>query len=864
MIASILLSSKSFRLGRIVGGLEVQVHRSCWLLAILLFLAPPITVGGGVLSAVAGGFTSFLALLVGVAFQAVGTILAARMAGVVPTTVFILPFGAVSDDALGTLPRARRLAVHCAGPSVNFLVGLALTAFFGRSGLVFGGFLISFGLFLATPCFPLPGGQVYRGFLRLNGSSDVEANRQTLELTRRCALLLALLGLLNPVLLYALFVLWVIAHLLLLPGGDLDAVYQGSRSWFRELWRTIRELVARTFFLVPFVLLTASSPGVNAASKWEPTVAQILAAQNQQEQSIRALHTDALRFTESLSVLANQVCELKTNQIVLLDLRQRRLTQEAGSISSRLTNVEAGLRRVAGLVEDLRGQTRSEILALRQEQAMARSLVNNRRQQSDREAPARAIAALRVHLLQVQRDLQDLCRQIHQSNASKNEKERHSAMITLGLPLCACLAAASSLVVSIRSRRRPRPSVASHAPPALTASGDPALPDPDIASSPQGAEEFPRKATTPTDGVQGHTPASGGMSGVVPAPHLTPARAPYDSTGTSTARPARRSLLERAIPEPQTLLARLLACAARCRRVIFKPVAPRNIPWNIGSSSIAGPVRTKNDDFCLAFESAGCQVVLVADGVSGEPLGGVAAYLACQSAAWSIVRQLGDGTHAAVHPAQVAGQAMRAASKALGRIATAYQCTLGFRTTLIIVVTTSAEYGFAYIGDGEGTVLRTDGRQERFLTAQRADGQAANLLAACLGPTMMGVPITGSLPRQPGDLLAVGTDGVFSDAVEFPENLMIGLLRGAIRYRGNLQRAVDHILVELSSAQDQTGFLFDDNMSLALLGTSEPPRQPVPPRNLPDRRVGEDSQRELPSLASLPEGGQQPPKGEVR
>jgi hypothetical protein len=243
-------------------------------------------------------------------------------------------------------------------------------------------------------------------------------------------------------------------------------------------------------------------------------------------------------------------------------------------------------------------------------------------------------------------------------------------------------------------------------------------------------------------------------------------------------------------------------------------------------------VRSRNDDFALAFELAGCQVAMIADGVSGEPLGGAAAFTACRSAAWSVIQQLGAPGAVPSKLEQVAGQAIRAAAITLVKKASVGGCTRGFRTTLILVVANAVEYGFAYIGDGEGSILRADGRRERFLMPHRAEGQPANLLSACLGPTILGAPVTGSLPRLPGDLLVMGTDGVFSDAVEFPESLMSGLLRASVTFAGNLQLVVDQVIAELCSAQDDQGFLFDDNLSLALMGTGHQPQSRMPQEQL--------------------------------
>jgi hypothetical protein len=172
----------------------------------------------------------------------------------------------------------------------------------------------------------------------------------------------------------------------------------------------------------------------------------------------------------------------------------------------------------------------------------------------------------------------------------------------------------------------------------------------------------------------------------------------------------------------------------------------------------------------------------------------------------------------------VASQALWTAAKGLSRIAAGGRCATGLKTTLIVVVAARMAYGYAYIGDGKGCILRATGIEEDFLIPQRAPTDATCVLAACLGPTMLGGPITGTIPRQPGDLLIVATDGAFSESVELGGDFMKRLLRAAFHFEGDLQRTVSHVLRELSSTKDELGFLFDDNLSLALAGDGKPPR----------------------------------------
>lgn len=119
----------------------------------------------------------------------------------------------------------------------------------------------------------------------------------------------------------------------------------------------------------------------------------------------------------------------------------------------------------------------------------------------------------------------------------------------------------------------------------------------------------------------------------------------------------------------------------------------------------------------------------------------------------------------------------------------------GLRSTLIVVVAVADAYYWGYIGDGAIQILHCDGRLENVLVPHRFAGGAANALAASLGPLPHGEPAFGNTPRRGGDLLLCGTDGVF-DRVDGA--LSKQLLRLAIQYQGDLQRAIDQILHELS------------------------------------------------------------------
>lgn len=71
------------------------------------------------------------------------------------------------------------------------------------------------------------------------------------------------------------------------------------------------------------------------------------------------------------------------------------------------------------------------------------------------------------------------------------------------------------------------------------------------------------------------------------------------------------------------------------------------------------------------------------------------------------------------------------------------------------------DFGYGYIGDGGGCLLRSSGEIFHFLKPQKADVNDLNVLSASLGPTIDGEPVFGMINRVVGDLVIVGTDGVF-------------------------------------------------------------------------------------------------------
>jgi len=280
------------------------------------------------------------------------------------------------------------------------------------------------------------------------------------------------------------------------------------------------------------------------------------------------------------------------------------------------------------------------------------------------------------------------------------------------------------------------------------------------------------------------------------------------------------------LPSPLEQMQAIIASANRFHHIRAKP-ALSSESWGIGLATDKGFVRLENQDFGLIFKINGHDVLIVADGCGGLPHGQRAAYLAATSAAVSIVRAYGTAPRwYSPNVKDVAAKAILDAAHPLAVQGDKLNITdirLGLRTTLIVVIGNKSEVGYAYIGDGGGCVVKATGEVNRFLDPQKANDFAMNVLAASLGPVMEGEPVTGLIKREAGDLLVVGTDGIF-DRVDqgFPKDV----LRGCIEYNGDLQMTAERIVAELASFKDSAGYICDDNLTLGIMGDGTAPRLP--------------------------------------
>jgi serine/threonine protein phosphatase PrpC len=331
---------------------------------------------------------------------------------------------------------------------------------------------------------------------------------------------------------------------------------------------------------------------------------------------------------------------------------------------------------------------------------------------------------------------------------------------------------------------------------------------------------------------------------------LQPRREP-GKTGVATdipgIKPARPSKIS--VPSPAEQMDVIIREAAEFRHLRVKPKVASD-PWAMGLATMQGHVRSENQDYGLCFDIGGYDVLVIADGCGGVPHGQRASYLAVVSAAVSVVRSLNTASRSFTQHLEdtAAGAIMKAAHRLAveGDKMNITDVRGGLRTTLIVVIASRCEVGYAYIGDGGGWVVRPSGEVQRFLQPQKASEFGDNVLAASLGPTMEGEPVVGVLPRGAGDLLVVGTDGVFDRVTN---GFAKDVLRGAIERHGDLQATAEQVTSELAAFKDEAGYVCDDNLTLGILGDRAAPK--LAPGFWAAASLGEDQ----PAPLGTPESG---------
>lgn len=243
--------------------------------------------------------------------------------------------------------------------------------------------------------------------------------------------------------------------------------------------------------------------------------------------------------------------------------------------------------------------------------------------------------------------------------------------------------------------------------------------------------------------------------------------------------------------------------------------------WSTDFRSHRGNVRSRNEDFALGFRFHAHDVIVMADGCGGVPCGFQASRIAACAAAVLLVSRLPvNATNAAVCE-DALREAFASASAKLADATHIYQSTpLGnqqalLQTTLLIAVASQACLTIGYIGDGGAVLIRpTDGTEESVLQPMKAVGGSPNILGAVLGPQMIGEPSINTIQRSHGDLLLMGTDGIWDYVAE---SFSKQFVREAVVRGGRIGEALESALGLLADHKDEQGYVCADNLTLAVV-----------------------------------------------
>jgi len=807
-------------------GTEVRVHATLWLLlaGILGWQLATASSTGGVAGAM--GRVGYLGLFVGLVFGSILLHEAAHAAcaglfGHRTRGILLHPLGGLAFIDAARFSPKEDLAVSAAGPLVNLGIG-GLLVLSADSGLLqgVGHVNVLLGVYNLFPLFPLDGGRILKSVLSLRRVAAGRKRQLTLTWSRVSAIVLAGLAVIqgDVLMLVCVGLLWVVAHAA--EGAPIIPRREVGRL-ARRAGRGVRALATRAGLCVAIgaalALLSSGAAAEPVLTDDQKTVAPTMAPQNSQAEG-----------QDSASPASNEQVErpLPKARQTVKRRRARQLSPNEGVLLSRLAMLERRLQRLLDATSMASTSHRLEAAAwlahLRAELTDDIDHLSNQMLVVARELEQTLLDVQEAH----SNDLTSLAARIRELEASaetsaasiRMERERRAMdserqgeeirhlLATLRqaqeehfswqLRFGSAVVGISVLFVLLAwlGRARERRVVRN-----LSANVRRRLP----------TQRSP-VARTP---LQISQPNECGAAPVL----AVPTGAVREDSACLREPPAESRWLA-----PGKQLAELLTEAAEDPKVSHKPRLG-NGPWNLGFVTHVGPVRQENQDYALAFEIKGHQVLIAADGVGGAPHGRLASQLAATAAARAIISRLGAarGGHSdAIDQAAMAG--VDEAARILRRTGSEFEIEDvldGLRTTLIVAVGTRKSYAYAYIGDGGGCVLRRDGSVESFVDPQKAGG-ATNVLAASLGPAQMGSPVAGTLARNKGDLLIVGTDGVFDRTDQsFPKTVMMA----AFRNGGLLQDAAETLVEELAAHRDEEGHVFDDNVTLCLMAGKQKP-----------------------------------------
>jgi serine/threonine protein phosphatase PrpC len=256
---------------------------------------------------------------------------------------------------------------------------------------------------------------------------------------------------------------------------------------------------------------------------------------------------------------------------------------------------------------------------------------------------------------------------------------------------------------------------------------------------------------------------------------------------------------------------------AREATVMVRPVVNHQ---RLGFCTHRGFVREHNEDCVMGFEIEGKYFIGASDGVCGEPDGARASHNAVRGASRRMMEMWGGAARRGLDPATVAAVSLSAGQReimrAIGFHKGAAVPERGCRATLLVAIVDGDRLGFAYLGDGGGCVRRADtGQVESFVTPMKA-APGSSTIVGSLGPVLEGEPRTGCVRVGPGDLVLLGTDGIF-DRVAL-DDLCRGVMDALREFHGDIPLALKAIVDDLAGQRTVSGHLIcDDNMTLAAI-----------------------------------------------
>jgi len=251
---------------------------------------------------------------------------------------------------------------------------------------------------------------------------------------------------------------------------------------------------------------------------------------------------------------------------------------------------------------------------------------------------------------------------------------------------------------------------------------------------------------------------------------------------------------------------------------------PPKVRRTLGAHSATGNTRESNQDRVRTERIDGLDVIVAGDGLGGLPHGAEAAEVATTFALEHLRAELPRAHASSFEAARtLLLSTVWAAASALTREAAERNWLSfddGFRTTLILVVTTTEWHVAAWIGDG-GIFLIRDGGDVLAVLEPHKDPATPDVLDASLGPCSDGRPSWAVAPRLAGDVLLVATDGV---ADVFDASAVPALRAHLARADGDAVVAAEAIVTEHAARRDDAGhYCVTDNLTVAIATTEKTP-----------------------------------------